>query len=327
MPPTKNAGPEIDRRSLLSRFGAAGVMGSMIGASVIPESLANDDATIDANVGSAKLPDYFKDKKGKPGIIDVRPPFDLSDPLSKWAAVTKITSNLVGAKAYVPMYTRAFLLPENQPPVPVYGHMGFWTWLIQKPDPEEFPDAEEGQFIQRALYTGRTLHPWTYEPVDEILNPITGKMVETQISLGGATFFITPAKGLDYYDRDTFGSRDDYVAQAIRNGGAPFLRNNEKISALLADIHRGEGDHQPRGDTSFWTVNYDELMDPDTPLIKTDYSLSGIQRAAQVQTWLGLEEGDRTQLMWGLKGEKVFSLDDFPEQIREWAISEHPDRL
>lgn len=326
MPVTKKTGFEIDRRSLLSRFGAAGVMGSMIGASAMPQALAGDGVKQGVHVGSTKLPKFFGDKQGAPGIIDIRPPFDLSDPVQKWAAVMKITSNLVGVKSYVPIITRAFILPENQPAIPVYGHMGFWTWMLQKPDPEEFPDAEEGQLVQRALYTGRTVHPWTYEPVDELLNPITGKMVKTEPSAGAATFMITPAKGLDYYDRETFGSRDDYVAEAIKNGGAPFIRNNDKISALLADIHRGEGDHQPRGDTSFWTVNYNDLMDPDTPLIKTDYSLSGIQRA-RVQTWLGLEEDDQTQLMWGLKGEKVFSVDDFPEQIREWAISEHPDRL
>ncbi len=323
---TDHVGPEVDRRSLLERFGAASAIGSMMWSSALADSHTSDDARPGSQVGSTTLPKFFGEKKGELGLIDARAPFDLDDPSDNWAAVMKVTNNLVGAKAYIPMFTRSFILPVNRPAIAIYGHMGFWTWMLQKPDPEEFPEVEEGQYIQRALYTGRTLHPWTFEPVDEVLNPITDEMVETQLSYAGATFVITPEGGLDYRDRETYGARDDYVAARVRNGGVPFIRNNDKISVLLADIRRGEGDFQPRGDTSFWTVNYDELMDPDTHFIKTDYTLSGIQRA-RVQTWLGLKDDDPTQLMWGLKGEKVFTVDDFPEQIREWAISEHPDRL
>lgn len=316
---------EIDRRSLLERFGVAATMSSLMLSSSGRTAHAQT-AGKQPPAASTDLPRFFGDKKGEPGVLDFTPPFNLKNPVDNWHAVMKVTNNLIGVKSYVPMYTRAFILPVNKPAIPIYGHMGFWTWVLQKPDPVDFPEAKEGQLVQRALYTGRTLHPWTYEPVEEVLNPITDKMVKTELSYSGASFLITPEGGLDYLDRDEFGSRDDYVSARIKNGGVPTIRMNDKISILLADIRRGEGDFQPRGDTSFWTVNYDDLMDPDTHLIKTEYTLSGIQRA-RVQTWLGLDDDDPTQLMWGLRGEKVFSVDDFPLQIREWAIAEHSDRL
>lgn len=312
-----NAAPLLSRRSLVKNLGVAGALGGLMASSV-----ASSFATTTPRRGEPLL----GDKNAEPGIIDFTPPFDLNDFDQNWYMVMKITSNLIGAKSYVPIYTRGFILPRNKPAIPLFGHMGFWTWVLQKPDPEEFPDAKEGQLVQRALYTGRMLHPWTYEPADQLLNPITGKMANTELTVVSSRFLITPIAGVEYVDRKAVDSVDEYTRQRIENGGVPYIRFGDQLSVLLADIHQGEGDFQPRGDASYWSVNYDDLMNPDKPLINTDYSLAGIQRA-RVQKWLGLAEDDPTQIMWSLKGAKVHSIEDFPQQIREWAIREFPHRL
>ena len=312
----------MDRRSLLRSFGVAGALGPLMMTSAVTETRAQDESI----VSSTDLPAHFGDKKGELGIIDANPPFNMKNALENWQATMKITNNLIGAKTYVPMFTRAYILPQNKPASVLFGHMGFWTWILQKPDPDEFPDAKEGQVVQRALYTGRILHPWSFEPVEELYNPVLDKMVETEQSMFGESYLITPAVGGESLDRDSFRDADEYTKARIENGGLPNFRFNEQISIILAGIFQGEGSFQPRADSSIWSTNYDELMDPDNHLIKTEYNFTGIQRA-RGRKWLGLAEDDPTQLMWNVKGQKVHSVDDFPDQIKDWVFDEHPDRV
>ena len=313
---------ELDRRSLLKTFGVAGALGPLMMSSAVTEARAEDEPII----SSTDLPSHFGDKKGEPGVIDFTPPFDMSNALQNWYSTMKITNNLIGAKTYVPMFTRSYILPQNSAASPLFGHMGFWTWILQKPDPEEFPDAQEGQLVQRALYTGRILHPWSFEPVEELYNPVIDKMVKTEQSLFGESYLITPVAGAESLDRESFADADEYTKARLENGGLPNVRFNEQIFIVLAGIFQGEGSFQPRADSSIWSSNYDELMDPDNHLIKTEYNFTGIQRARS-RRWLGLGPDDPTQLMWNVKGQKVHSVDDFPEQIREWIDTEHSDRV
>ena len=316
------AGPDLDRRSLLKHFGVAGALGPLMMTSAVTEARAQDEPI----VSTVDLPSHFGDKKGEPGVIDFTPPFDMSNALQNWYSTMKMTNNLIGAKTYIPMFTRAYILPQGKPASPLFGSMGFWTWILQKPDREEFPDAQEGQLVQRALYTGRMLHPWSFEPVEELYNPVIDKMVKTEQSLWGESYLMTPLGGGESLDRETFLDADQYTRDRIANGGLPKFRFNNQISVILAGIFQGEGSFQPRADSSIWSADYDELMDPEKDLIKSEYNFTGIMRARN-RRWLELGPDDPTQLLWSVKGQKVHSVDDFPEQIREWMQTEHPDRV
>lgn len=313
---------DLTRRSLLQRFGAAGALGPIMMSTAVTQAEAQEEPIY----SSTDLPKDFGDAKGEPGVVDFAPPFDMKDALENWYATLKITNNLVGAKTYVPMMSRTYILPQNKPAAPLFGHMGLWTWIIQKPDPEEFPDAKEGQLVQRALYTGRILHPWSYEPVDELENPVTGELVKTEKSLFGESYLMTPLGGGESLDRETFQDADQYTQDRIANGGLPNFRFNNQISIILAGIFQGEGSFQPRADSSIWSVDYDELMDPHNDLIKSEYNFTGIQRA-RGRKWLGLGEEDPTQMLWNVKGQKVHSVNDFPDNFKEWILNDYPDRV
>ena len=313
---------DINRRSLLKTAGVAGALGPVM----MGMSFGGAQAQEDEIISSDDLPKHFGEKKGTPGVVDFTPPFNLKDPLENWYATLKISNNLIGAKTYVPMYTRSYVLPQGKPASPLFATMGFWTWIIQIPDREEFPNYKEGQLVQRALYTGRTLHPWSFEPVDEIYNPVLDKMVKTELSLSGESYLMTPLGGGESMERDAFRDANQYTKDRIANGGLPTFRWGEDVSIILAGIFQGEGSFQPRADSSIWTVNYNDLMNPEKHLIESDYNFTGIQRA-RGRKWLGFDDDDPTQMMWNVKGRKVHSIDAFPDEIREWALTDHPDRI
>ena len=318
--PTANV--DLDRRSLLKTAGAAGALGSLMMGMPITEAEAQEDPVY----SSTDLPKVFEDKKGAPGIVDFTPPFDMKDALQNWYATLKISNNLIGAKTYVPMFTRGYICPEGKPASPLFGQCGLWTWIIQIPDREEFPDYKEGQLVQRTIYTGRILHPWSYEPVEEIYNPVLDKMVKTEWSLFAESYLMTPLGGGESMERDSFRDATQYTRDRIANGGLPNIRWMDDISIILAGIFQGEGSFQPRADSSIWTVKYDELMNPEKHLIQSDYNFMGIQRA-RGRKWLGFADDDPTQLMWNVKGRKVHSVDDFPDFIKELIVDVYPERV
>ena len=61
---TDHVGPEMDRRSLLGRFGAASAIGSMMWSSALADSHAGDDTRLGSQVGSTTLPKFCGEKTG-----------------------------------------------------------------------------------------------------------------------------------------------------------------------------------------------------------------------------------------------------------------------
>ena len=129
---------------------------------------------------------------GEPAVVNFDRPFDLSDPLEARYTKIKATNNLAGEKTYVPMFSRAYICPEGGPSHPMFGHCGLWTWQLQKATTERFEDAREDSQVQRGLYTGVILDPYTFKPAEELENPYTGEVLTVEDSVFATNWLLHP---------------------------------------------------------------------------------------------------------------------------------------
>ena len=104
------------------------------------------------------------------------------------------------------------------------------------------------------------------------------------------------------------------------------MRFGDEVAFVLAGLFQGEGDYQPRADSSWWTTNYAQLIDPDQPLVETRYNFTGLMRAWE-RPWLGVEKPDQTQLLWAVEGRKVHSIDRIPDLLHKHVLSKYDDRV
>ncbi|MEM1261402.1 MAG: hypothetical protein AAGH76_03320 [Pseudomonadota bacterium] len=255
----------------------------------------------------------------EPAVVDFDRPLDLSNLSDAWYAKIKATNNLRGAKSYVAMFSRGYLCPQGTPAQPTFGHCGLWTWQLQVPTQEEFPDARPDSMVQRALYTGVILDPYTFEPVDEIKNPVTGKTVAVEDSTFAMNFLLHPQGGGRDRDNERFFNTE--TRKEI-----PHVRFGDEVSFVLAGIFQGEGKYQPRTDSSWWSTNYNDLIDPGKHFVDTRYNFTGIMRAWE-RKWLGIEKPDMTQLLWSVEGKKFNDVGKMPEMIEKYVLEKYPDRI
>ena len=302
-----------DRRDVVRSLSAIAGMAALSGL-VRPKAAAAADA--DSDLLPNGLPRAAA--TGEPAVVEFDRPFDLTDPRDAWYAKIKATNNLAGEKTYVPMFSRTYICPEGGPSHPMFGHCGMWTWQLQKATVEEFEDAREDSMVQRALYTGIILDPYTFEPVNELENPYTGDTITVEDSVFAMNYLLHPLGG----------GRDKDVPEfydANPRPDTPYIRFGDEIAFVLAGLFQGDGDYQPRADSSWWTTRYAELMDPDQPLVETRYNFTGIMRAWE-RPWLGVAKPDKTQLMWNVEGKKIHSVDRIPDSINEHLLSKYSGR-
>ena len=132
---------------------------------------------------------------GTPWVASQTGNFDLDDPVENRLARLKITNNLMGQRTYIPMLVRLMIGREQNPGGPLLGAAGMFTWQLQVPDPEAFPDVPAGTTLLRSMYTARYLDPATMEPVERLQNPYNGKDMELEDSLFIETFLNYPKGG------------------------------------------------------------------------------------------------------------------------------------
>lgn len=259
---------------------------------------------------------------GEPWVAEKQGNFDLNDERDNRLATFKITNNLVGQKTYVPMFSRAILGPQGKGGSVIYGHMGFWTWQMQIATKEEFPDAPDGSLVQRAMYTGMILDPVTYEPTDSIYNAFLDKYVTPVDSTFAESYLFYPSGGTNSVDRDNFIIDDPDEKKDLK----PTVRWGDEIATFLDGIFQMDGPFQPRVDNSIWTSNYKDIMDPNKPLVQTDYNFAGLM-FAWMRPWMGFEKYSDTQVLWNVKGTKMFDPDQFPEMLRKHLVEKYPNRV
>lgn len=311
--PGKDLG-KPNRRDAL-KLGGMFALGTLAGAALLPEQAA---AQIQPR--SKSLPPELWNKT--PWVPDQKGNFDLGNYAENHLATMKITNNLVGERTYIPMISRALLGPPGKGGAAFYGHVGMWIWQLQEVDHSEFPNAQAGSLVQRAMYTGMILDPRTYEPVETVYNHVLDQKVRVEDSLFAETYVFNPGGGGESVDREGFMEDEETANARLR----PMARFGDDICLFLDGIFSSPGPHQPRMDTSIWTMDYADLMMPDRQLRPVDYNFAGLMRAWE-RKWTGFTKPDEPQILWNVKGTKVHSVDDMPEIIRRTLLAKYPDRL
>lgn len=315
---TNEKGPELigdlQRRALFKGFGA------MLAASALPQAALSQQAAS----GLAKRDLTEQELKGEPAVFEPneRGNFDLDDALGNRMATLKATNNLSGRKTYVAMFSRVYLGPQGKPGAAIHGHLGLWTWQLQWPDPKVFPKVPKGTVVQRALFTGIILDPWTFKPAPKIYNPYLKKEVETSDSLFSESYLFYPNGTGSSLDRPQFMDSPEQ-RKAAKNA---YVRWGDQLSIFLAGLFQNDGPNQPRMDGSIWSGRYRDIMDPKVDLVTVDYNFAGLMRAWE-RPWIGVGREDDAQLLWNVKGTKLHSVDDFPEIMKTYIARKYPDRV
>jgi len=308
----------IQRRTVLTALG--GVIGAVAAGQGLGLTKQAQAQQLESGLANRS---FSQEKlKGEPWVADKTGDFDLADPVENRYATFKVTNNLIGRKTYVPMFSRGLLGPEKIGGAPLYGHAGLWTWQMQIPDPNEFPDAPAGSIVQRAMFTGVVLDPVNYEPTETIYNSYLDKSVEVADSLFAESYLFYPLGGGTSVDRPQFMDDDPARKKSLR----PMVRWGDEIALFLDGIFRNEGPHQPRMDSSIWTTSYAGLMDPNRHLLTTDYNFTGLMRAWE-RPWIGVGKDDPAQLLWNVKGTKLHDVEAFPDLIKRTILAKYPDRV
>lgn len=305
---------DIERRTLLKGFGA-----------LVATSLLTEDARAQQIASGLAKRDFTEaELKHPPAVFDVseRGNFNLDDPLGNRMASLKATNNLSGKKTYVAMFSRVYLGPQGRGGAAIHGHLGLWTWQLQWPDPKVYPNVPKGTVVQRALFTGIILDPWTYKPVPKIYNPYLKREVETADSCFAESYLFYPNGGGSSLDRPQFMDSPEQK-QMQKNA---YVRWGDQLSIFLAGLFQNEGPNQPRMDGSIWTGDYRQIMDPKVDLVKVDYNFAGLMRAWE-RPWIGVGKDDQAQLLWNVKGTKLHSVDDFPDIMKTYLVKKYPDRV
>lgn len=314
---TESADKCEGRRSALKSIGGLVGLGVATSLAVGGRAFGQQEASGLSNRSFSQ-----KELQGVPWVAPKFGNFNLRDPFENRLAAMKATNNLIGEKTYVPMISRALLGPQGSGGAPLYGHVGLWTWQLQQCNPSEFPDAPEGSFVQRAMFTGAILDPYTYKRVDTVYNHVLDKEVEVEDSLFAESYVFYPKGGATSVDRPEFMDDDPELLKSLR----PFIRFGDDVTMFVDGIFHNEGQHQPRMDTSAWTLPWADFDDPDTHLSTTDYNFAGLMRAWE-RPWIGFEKGDDTQILWNVKGRKVHSVNDIPDIVMENLVAKYPDRV
>lgn len=317
------------RRSLLCSI--AGIAG----AAALAPLAARAEAHEHGKNGAAKpAEEAFNPTVGRPreflkGEMDSGIPwkapqtgnFDLEDPAQNNLAKLKMTSNLVGERTYIPMLARMIFARENDPPVMALGVASMFTWQLQVATREEFGDVPEGTAVSRSMYTAVYLDPDTMEPVTELKNQITGKMMQVEDLRFVENFLHFPLGGTRMVGEEVFAN--DAASKprmsTIRDWG-------DELILYLGGLYSNPGVHQPRLTENNWTSLKAEVMDPDASLIRTNYSLMGLNKAYEKE-WTGFTTKDPEFFATLARGKKVHSAEQLPDVHKRVIAERYPHRL
>lgn len=316
-----SAGVDPVRRMFVAAFSAGAAM-SALGAG--KRAHAQDEQDEEAATFNA----YERMREFKAGEMDATPwvapklgNFDLDDPIDNTLAKLKMTNNLVGSRTYIPMIVRMHLAREDQPGGLLFGIAGMFTWQLQEPDPEEFPDLPDGTVVSRSMYTSRYLDPDTMEPAERLENPYNGKMMDIEDNIFAENFLIFPKGGGRFVEEPQFADDDP-----DRPKLSLFKKWGDELVLFLGGVYSKPGKHQPRFTENIWRSNYRDVMDPERTLIDMNYSFAGANKAFE-KPWAGYTEADSDLLIDLAVGKKVHSVDDIPDFHKRVLLERYPDRI
>lgn len=309
------------RRMFVAAFSAGAAM-SALGAGTRAHAQDEQDGQ-EATFNAYDRMREFKagEMDGTPWVAPKLGHFDLDDPIDNTLAKLKMTNNLVGSRTYIPMIVRMHLAREDQPGGLLFGVAGMFTWQLQEPDPEEFPDLPDGTVVSRSMYTSRYLDPETMEPAERLENPYNGRMMEIEDNLFAENFLIFSKGGGRFVEEPEFADDDP-----DRPKLSLFKKWGDELVLFLGGAYSKPGKHQPRFTENIWRSNYKDVMDPERTLIDMNYSFAGANKAFE-KPWAGYTEADSDLLIDLAVGKKVHNVDDIPDFHKRVLLERYPDRI
>ena len=314
------------RRSMLAALG--GTLGILAGSSLSPLAAQEEDKDSEGVYRDGVFSSYYRPKRfennemdGRPWIADEKGNFDTNNPWHNRLARMKMSNNLSGKRTYVPMLIRKVLARDNTPGGVLLGSAAMFTWQLQVPDPDEFPDAPEGSMVMRTVYTALYLDPKTMEPVEHLVNPFNGVAMELEDYLSIETFLLYPTGGSRLVQEPEFMDDDPDAARLtlIKQWGDDAI-------LFMGGTYSEPGLHQPRFTELQWRCSYADLMDPEKDLIESAYSFTGTSKAYE-KPWTGYSHEDGEMLVDSAIGRKYHSVEDIPDYHKRVLVEKYPDRV
>ena len=314
------------RRSMLAAIG--GTLGILAGSGLRPLSGQEEEEDSQGAYQDGVFNSYYRPKNfennemdGRPWIAPETGDFDTRDPWHNRLARMKMTNNLSGSRTYVPMLIRKVLARHDQPGGVLLGSAAMFTWQLQVPDPNEFPDAPEGSMVMRTVYTALYLDPKTMEPVERLVNPFNGVMMELEDYLSIETFLLYPTGGSRLVQEPEFMDDDPDAPRLTL-----IKRWGDDAVLFMGGVYSEPGLHQPRFTELQWRCSHADLMNPEKDRIESNYSFTGISKAYE-KPWTGYGYEDGEMLVDSAIGTKVHSVEDIPDYHKRVLVEKYPDRV
>lgn len=316
------------RRSMLAAIG--GTLGALAAGSGLRPLAAqengekdNEGVYRDGVFSSYYRPKSFENNEmdGRPWVSPVKGNFDTNQPYHNRLARMKMSNNLSGRRTYVPMLIRKVLAREDIPGGVLLGSAAMFTWQLQLPEPDEFPDAPEGSMVMRTVYTALYLDPETMEPIQRLENPFNGTMMELEDYLSIETFLLFPTGGSRLVQEPEFMDDDPDAPKLtlIKHWG-------DDAVLFMGGTYSEPGIHQPRFTELQWRCKHADLMNPEKDPIESYYSFTGISKAYE-KPWTGYNYEDGEMLVDSAIGRKVHSVEDIPDYHKRVLVEKYPDRV
>lgn len=317
------------RRALLRTFGSAAglfALSSATGAHAAMQEAASSSGDTESDeifnaYNRIKTFDNDELNSGTPWVAPQHGNFDVEDPVQNTLMRLKMTNNLVGERTYIPMLVRLMIGREQYPGGPFLGAAGMFTWQLQVPDPELFPDIPEGTALLRSLYTSVYLDPATMEPVEELLNPYNGKIMKLEDQIFIENFLSYPKGGSKLIEEPQF-SNDDPDTPKLRH----IKAWGDELVLFQGGVYDKPGIHQPRFTENMWASPLADVMNPDVSLVDTRYTFTGLNKAYE-KPWAGYSTDDNDVICDLAYGKKVHSIDAIPDFHKRVLVEKYPDRV
>lgn len=320
-----NAPIQPTRRGFLAKAGLASAVGGLIAAQDILSSASAKEKVISQTVSeharpTTHDPSVFKLKRWTPTKTGN---FNLADPLDNHYAFAKVQANLAGEYTWLAQYGWIIIAPPNEPAFPFLGRVTV-AKVFATPTSEEYaPKVGDHDYMIWGTFTTTHVDPRNFEPVEKILNPYTGNVIDVPtlhyadklvIRLGQS--IVVPGIDPAFYTQpwDAEGGFSQH-----------FIDAGDEISYTVLGSQQESGPHQPRCDVGYWTAKRRDLMDSSLRAINVRRDYSVIQKMTEYP-WYGAEAGDPAQLLVHLTGVKTHDTQELPSFVKSLILDRFSER-
>lgn len=319
--------PGADRRSLLkgaALFGAGAAMMQPRDVFSMAQQ-AEDKIEVQAVSEHARPVSLNPKERARPRWIPQNTGnYNLADPDDNYYAFAKAQVNLAGEYTWNAQYGWIVLAPPGVPSYPFLGRVQLMQYFATEIDPELVPEASPGEYMLWGTFLTTHVDPRTMEPIDRIMNPYTGKMIDLptiryadKLAFRKNKSIIVPGVDPAFYDQPW--DRDGGYSQH-------FIDADDEITYTVLGSSQLDGPQQPRVDIGFWSVKRDELMNPSLRSIDTRRDYSAVMKASEY-AWYGIPKGDQAQLAIHLTGTKTQNLARVPDFVRKLTLDRFPEHF